>query len=49
MDGEVRSSAAKEISAERRKLKRSLTLLPLFGMIYFTVCGGSFGIESLVG
>jgi len=30
-------------------LKRELTLLPLFGLIYFTVCGGSFGIEPLVG
>lgn len=47
MDGEVRSSAAKEISAERRMLKRSLTLLPLFGIIYFTISGGTFGIESL--
>ena len=28
-------------------LKRSLTLLPLFGIIYFTVSGGTFGIESL--
>ena len=41
------SSAGKEISAERKMLKRSLTLLPLFGIIYFTVSGGSFGIESL--
>ena len=24
-------------------------MLPLFGLIYFTVCGGSFGIEPLVG
>ncbi len=30
-------------------LKRSLTLLPLFGIIFFTVCGGSFGIEPLFG
>ncbi len=37
------------IEAERKKLKRELTLLPLFGLIYFTVCGGSFGIEPLVG
>ena len=37
------------IAAERSKLKRELTLLPLFGLIYFTVCGGSFGIEPLVG
>jgi amino acid transporter len=37
------------INLERKKLKRELTLLPLFGLIYFTVCGGSFGIEALVG
>jgi hypothetical protein len=41
------ASAGKEISIERQMLKRSLTLLPLFGIIFFTVCGGSFGIESL--
>ncbi len=33
----------------RGKLKRELTLLPLFGLIYFTVCGGSFGAEPMVG
>jgi amino acid transporter len=38
-----------EIRQEASKLKRELTLLPLFGLIYFTVCGGSFGIEGLVG
>lgn len=37
------------VEAERSKLKRELTLLPLFGLIYFTVCGGAFGIEPLVG
>lgn len=37
------------IQQEARKLKRELTLLPLFGLIYFTVCGGAFGIEPLVG
>lgn len=31
------------------KLKRELTLLPLFGLIYFTVCGGSFGAEPMIG
>jgi amino acid transporter len=41
------SSAVTEINAERRMLKRSLTLLPLFGLIYFTISGGTFGIESL--
>jgi hypothetical protein len=34
---------------EKSKLKRELTLLPLFGLIYFTVCGGSFGAEPMVG
>ncbi len=47
MAEEVKKSAAGEISAERQKLKRSLTLLPLFGIIFFTICGGTFGIESL--
>src|SRR5512139_2195576 len=37
------------IAAEAKKLKRELTLLPLFGLIYFTVCGGSFGAEPMVG
>lgn len=37
------------IQAETGKLKRELTLLPLFGLIYFTVCGGSFGVEPMVG
>ena len=41
-------SAAIEIKQER-KLKRELTLLPLVGIIYFTVCGGTFGIEPLIG
>ncbi len=38
-----------EIQKETKKLKRELTLLPLFGLIYFTVCGGAFGIEPLIG
>jgi amino acid transporter len=38
-----------EIRQETKKLKRELTLLPLFGLIYFTVCGGSFGAEPMVG
>lgn len=37
------------ITAQKSKLKRELTLLPLFGLIYFTVCGGSFGAEPMVG
>ena len=47
MANEPFPSAASEISAERKMLKRSLTLLPLFGIIYFTVSGGTFGIEPL--
>lgn len=39
----------KAIQSEAKKLKRELTLLPLFGLIYFTVCGGSFGAEPMVG
>ncbi|MEM5774908.1 MAG: amino acid permease, partial [Anaerolineaceae bacterium] len=39
----------KVIKTETKKLKRELTLLPLFGLIYFTVCGGSFGAEPMVG
>ncbi len=39
----------KVIRSETKKLKRELTLLPLFGLIYFTVCGGSFGAEPMVG
>ncbi|NPV76007.1 MAG: APC family permease [Anaerolineae bacterium] len=42
-------TAAESIQIERKKLKRELTLLPLFGMIYFTVCGGAFGSEAIVG
>jgi amino acid transporter len=47
MSEERVSSAGAEISHERQMLKRSLTLLPLFGIIYFTISGGTFGIESL--
>jgi len=43
------STDAAIILTESKKLKRELTLLPLFGLMYFTVCGGSFGIEPLVG
>ena len=48
MTSDVTNSGA-QIQLERQRLKRELTLLPLFGLIYFTVCGGSFGIEPLVG
>jgi amino acid transporter len=43
------TNGASIIKSESRKLKRELTLLPLAGLIYFTVCGGSFGIEPLIG
>jgi amino acid transporter len=46
---EANAAGAQGIRLESRKLKRELTLLPLFGLIYFTVCGGSFGVEPLVG
>ena len=45
----IHPEAAPEIKVEVKKLKREITLLPLFGLMYFTVCGGSFGIEPLVG
>jgi len=38
-----------DVRAETRKLKRELTLLPVFALIYFTVCGGAFGAEPMVG
>jgi hypothetical protein len=37
------------VQREAKKLTRGLTLIPLTGLIYFTVCGGSFGIEPLIG
>lgn len=42
-------SKEKAVKSEKSKLKRELTLLPLFGLIYFTVCGGAFGAEPMVG
>ena len=45
----IKSGAGHVISAETKKLKRELTLWPLFGLIYFTVCGGAFGAEPMVG
>ncbi len=47
MAGEKSESHA--VSRESKKLRRELTVLPLFGLIYFTVCGGSFGAEPMVG
>ncbi len=46
---EASTAKGVEIRKEAGKLKRELTLLPLFGLIYFTVCGGSFGVEPMVG
>lgn len=43
------NGARNVIAAEAKKLRRELTILPLFGLIYFTVCGGSFGAEPMVG
>ncbi len=43
------SQKALQIQAERKKLKRELTVLPLFGLLYFTVCGGAFGTEPIIG
>jgi hypothetical protein len=37
----IKSGEVHAITAETKKLKRELTLLPLFGLIYFTVCGGA--------
>lgn len=36
------------VKTAKGMLKRELTLLPLFGFLYFTVCGGSFGVEPIV-
>jgi hypothetical protein len=44
-----KSEKGSMVSAETKKLKRELTLLPLFGLIYFTVRGGAFGAEPIVG
>jgi len=49
MTKKKKTGEGKVIRTEARKLKRELTLLPVFGLIYFTVSGGSFGIEGLVG
>lgn len=46
---ETKTVEGHAVAAEVKKLKRELTLLPLFGLIYFTVCGGSFGAEPMVG
>src|SRR5512136_3162608 len=45
----TKTAGGQVIAAEAKKLKRELTLLPLFGLIYFTVCGGSFVAEPMVG
>ncbi|MFN6962380.1 MAG: APC family permease [Pyrinomonadaceae bacterium] len=45
---DIHSSASIEI-AEVLPASRKLGLLPLTAVIFFTVCGGAFGIEPLVG
>jgi amino acid transporter len=45
MSGEEENSGP---AVQVPKLKRELTLLPLFALIYFMVCGGSFGAEPMV-
>src|SRR5512134_1504889 len=50
MSVKIATTAGRQVvSVEAKKLKRALTLFPLVGLIYFTVSGGSFGIEPLVG
>lgn len=46
---DVVSEKGNLVASEKKKLKRELTLIPLFGLIYFTVCGGAFGAEPMVG
>lgn len=46
---DISSEKAQQIHQERKKLKRELTVLPLFGLLYFTVCGGAFGTEGIIG
>jgi amino acid transporter len=45
----IHAHEAAEVQVETKRLKRGLTLLPLTGIIYFTVCGGTFGLEPLIG
>jgi amino acid transporter len=45
----VAAPAGIDVRVEKSKLKRELTLLPIFALIYFTVCGGAFGAEPMVG
>ena len=49
MTDSTASVAAVNVRTETQKLKRGLTLAPLIGIMYFTVCGGTFGVESLFG
>ncbi len=44
----IAAGAPSTAQTAKSMLKRELTLLPLFGLIYFTVCGGSFGAEPMV-
>ncbi len=43
------SLSEKNVRQETSRLKREITLIPLFSLIYFTVCGGAFGYEAVVG
>jgi amino acid transporter len=45
----VAQDGALQVQTEAHRLKRGLTLLPLVGIMYFTVSGGTFGVESLFG
>ena len=49
MPDSIAPGAALEVRTETLKLKRGLTLAPLVGIMYFTVCGGTFGVEALFG
>ncbi len=41
MPDAIAMHAALQVRAETLKLKRGLTLAPLVGIIYLTVCGGT--------
>jgi amino acid transporter len=45
----VAQDGALQVQTEAHRLKRGLTLAPLVGIMYFTVSGGTFGVESLFG
>ena len=49
MADSIAPAAALDITRESHKLRSGLTLAPLVGIMYFTVCGGTFGIEATFG